>query len=96
MLDDPGALVPEHHRRRALPLALHLMEIGAADPHRGHADDHVVRAGLGEVELDDLEGLADCPKEPGSSLHPRILSLADGGRRMGGSHPGFRMLHYEL
>ena len=70
VLDDPGALVPEHHRRRPLPLALHLVEVGAADPDRRHADDDVVRAGLCQIELDDLERLADCPEEPGPRLHP--------------------------
>ena len=69
MLDDPGALVPEHHRRRPLPLALHLVEVGAADADRGHADDDVVRAGLRQIELDDLERLADRPEEPGPGLH---------------------------
>ena len=69
MLDDAGAFVPEHHRRRPLELALDLVEVGAADPDRGHADDDVVGAGLRQVELDDLERLADRPEEPGPRLH---------------------------
>ncbi len=69
VLDDAGSLVPEHHRRRALPLALYLVEVGAADPDRRHPDDDVVGAGLCQVELDDLERLADCPEEPGPGLH---------------------------
>ena len=60
MLDDAGALVTEHHGRRALPLALHLVEVRSADSGRSDADDDVVSAGLREVELDDLEGLAHC------------------------------------
>jgi hypothetical protein len=45
------------------------VKVGAADPDRGHADDDVVGAGLGQVELDDLERLADCPEQPGPCLH---------------------------
>ena len=68
-LDDAGALVAEHHRRRSLPLALDLVQVGAADADRRHADDDVVGAGLREVELDDLERLADAAEEPGPCLH---------------------------
>ena len=74
VLDDPGSLVPEHHRRRPLPLALHLVEVGAADPDRRHPDDDIVRAGLREIDLDDLERLADCPEEPCPSLHRRLYA----------------------
>ena len=69
VLDDARALVAEHHRRRPLPLALDLVQVGAADADRRHPDDDVVRAGLCQVELDDLERLADCPEEPGLGLH---------------------------
>jgi len=61
--------VAEHHRRRSLPLALDLVQVGAADTDRRHADDDVVGAGLREVELDDLERLADGAEEPGPCLH---------------------------
>ena len=71
-----GALVAEHHRRRPLPLALDLVQVGAADADRRHADDDVVRAGLRQVELDDLERLADCPEEPGPRLHRRLAPIA--------------------
>ena len=67
-LDDAGAFVPEHHRRRPLPLALHLVEVGAADADRGHAHDDVVRAGLVQLELDDLERLAGPLKEPARAV----------------------------
>ena len=43
LLDDARALVTEHHRRRPPELALHLVQVGAADPHRDHADDDVAR-----------------------------------------------------
>ena len=75
VLDDARALVPEHHRRRSLPLALHLMEVGAADACRSDANNDVVRAGLRQVELDDLERLADRPEEPGPGLHAPIAAF---------------------
>ena len=67
--------MPEHHRGRALPLTLYLVEVGAADPDRRHPDDDVVGAGLCQVELDDLEWLADCPEEPGPGLHRPIAAF---------------------
>ena len=76
VLDDAGALVAEHHRRRPLPLALDLMQVGAADADRRHPHDDVVRAGLCQVELDDLERLADCPEEPGPGLHRLYAPIA--------------------
>ena len=54
-LDDARALVPEHHRRRPLELALDAVEIGAADPDRGHAHEHVGRPGIGDLDLLDRE-----------------------------------------
>ena len=74
-LDDTGTLVTEHHRRRALPLALHLVEVGPADAGSGDPDDDIVRAGLCQVELDDLERLADRPEEPGPGFHPPSADL---------------------
>ena len=58
----------EHHRRRPLELALHLVEVGAADPDGRHRDDDLVRAGLPQVDLDDLERLPDRPEERRSCL----------------------------
>ena len=77
-LDGPGALVAEHHRRRALELALHLVEVGAADPDGRHPDDDLVRARLVQVELDDLERLADSVEERGAGLH--LSGLVSGAR----------------
>jgi hypothetical protein len=52
-LDDPGALVPEHDRRRPVPLALVRMEVRAADADGIHPDDDVARQRLLDVELLD-------------------------------------------
>ena len=72
MLDDPGAFVPENHRRQAAAVALHLVEIGAADSGGCHAHDDVTRAGLREVELDDLQRLADRPEQEPPSFSRKI------------------------
>ena len=75
MLDDAGSLVAEHHRRRPLPLALDLVQVGTADAGRSNPDDDVVRAWLRQVELDDLERLVDRPEEPGPRFHPPSAAL---------------------
>lgn len=68
-LDDAGSLVPEHHGRRPAELALDLVEVRAADPDRGHADEHLVRPRLGEIDLGDLERFAHAVKECCTRLH---------------------------
>ena len=82
LLDDPGALVAEHHRRGPAELPLHLVEVGAADADGGHPDDDLVRPRLVEVELDDLEGLADGVEEGRTCLHRREGRGEPMGRRV--------------
>src|SRR5205823_673200 len=52
-LDDPGALVPEHHRKPVPPAGLEQVQIGMADAARLEVDDHVLRPGLGDLDLLD-------------------------------------------
>jgi hypothetical protein len=66
--------VTEHHRRRAPELAAHLVEIGPADPDRRHPHDDLVGPRLGEVDLDDLERLADGVEQRGARL--QLVTLA--------------------
>ena len=54
-LDEPGALVAEHDRRRPVPLALVGVEVGAADADGAHPDDDLARQRLLDVELLDDE-----------------------------------------
>ena len=49
-LDDPGALVAEHHRPRPHPLALDDVQVGAADADGVDAHEHVARPGRREVD----------------------------------------------
>jgi hypothetical protein len=44
------------------------VEVGPADPDGGHPDDDLVRTGVVEVELDDLQGLADRVEQGGAGL----------------------------
>ena len=79
VLDDAGAFVPEHHRNRALPLAPDLVQVGPADACGGDAHDDLVRSRVGKVQLDDLERLADGPKQPcpcGEAGHRRAGAKA--------------------
>ena len=46
-----------------MELPFHLVEVGPADADSGHPDDDLVRPRLVEVELDDLERLADGVEE---------------------------------
>ena len=70
--DDTGALVAQHHRLRPLPLALEDVQVGAADPDRRHADEHLVRARLAELDLAHLERAADLAKQ----RRPRLQGAA--------------------
>ena len=45
----------EHHRRRPLPLALHHVQVGAADADGRHPHEHLARARLVELDLVHLE-----------------------------------------
>jgi hypothetical protein len=67
--------VTEHHRCRATELAAHLVEVGPADPDRRHAHDDLVRPRLVEVELDDLERLADGVEQRCARLQCSTSSL---------------------
>src|SRR5262249_16567504 len=68
-LHDAGALVAEHHRPRTLPLALHHVQVGAADADRDNADEHLVRPGLAQVDLAHLERPAGGVEESRIRLH---------------------------
>ena len=83
LLHDTRALVAEHHGRRAAELPLHLVEVGPADPDRRHADDDLVRTRVVEVQLDDLQGLADRTEERGAGLQSHLHRAQACGRERG-------------
>ena len=72
-LDDAGALVAQHHRRRPHPFALDLVEIRAADSNRGHADHNFVGAGFPDVHVRDVQRLPGAVKDCRASLHGAVL-----------------------
>ncbi len=85
-LDDARALVAEHRRRVAGRVgAGGRVEVGVADAAGDEPDQHLARAGLGEVELLHDERLPELLEDRGSHLHlgrhqRAILSLKVGER----------------
>jgi hypothetical protein len=64
------------------------MEVGAADPDRDHADEHLVGAWLLELDLRDLERLADGVEQRGACLQdppPGATTLAAAKRPSSGN-----------
>lgn len=59
----------EDHRRRPPPLAPDDVEVGAADPDRSHAHEHVGRARVVEADLLDGERTAGLMEERRAGLH---------------------------
>ena len=68
-LDNARPLVPQHHRRRPLPFAPDDVEVRTADADRGHADEHLVGPGIGELDLTHLERFVGRVEERGARLH---------------------------
>ena len=62
-LDDPGALVAEHHRQVVLPGAIHDVEVGAADAGGGDAHPHLARPRLAELDLLDAQRSTGLPQD---------------------------------
>ena len=58
LLDDPGALVAEHHRQPGLEVAVRDVHVGVAQAGVRVADQHLALPGPVEVELLDLDRLA--------------------------------------
>ena len=67
-LDDARALVAEHHRPRAHPLALDDVQVGAADADR--VDAHQRIAGPGPVEIDVAHDERDARRLEQRRAHP--------------------------
>ncbi len=83
-LDDAGAFVPEHDRRRNGQHHLHDREIGVADAARRDLDHHFVFARGLELQRVDLQRLVEAPHHRGldhASLHSIPTSLGFARRR---------------
>ena len=81
LLDDPGALVAEHHRQPGLEVAVRDVHVGVAQPGVGVADQHLAVLRAVEVEFLDLDRLAGLVDDCGLGLHhcpPRGLGLTYG------------------
>ncbi|MNM95684.1 hypothetical protein D3C81_1081390 [compost metagenome] len=58
LLDHAGGLMAQHHRRRVRKHAVDEMEVGMADADGAGANQHLARAGLGDGDVLNTEGLA--------------------------------------
>ena len=65
LLDHAGALVPQHGGQRIGVGAFHEMQVGVADAGGDGADQNLVRAGLADLHVFDLEGLAHFAQDGG-------------------------------
>ena len=70
-LDDPRRLMPRDRGQRGRIRAIDEMQVGAAHPARGGADQDFVRGRLGDVDIADFERL-DLLEQDGS-FHNSIL-----------------------
>src|SRR4029079_18670151 len=102
LLDDPGPLVPEHHRQPGLQVAVGDVHVGVAQSCVGVADQHLAVLRLVELQLLDLDRLAGlvhngCAGLHGASWRCGSLHSATGGTgrgptdRTGGEAAGARM-----
>jgi hypothetical protein len=87
-LDDPGSLVAENRRRVAGGIgAGGRVQVGVADAARGEPHQNLTRAGIGEIDLGDVQRLAELLEDRGADLHrshpPTIRSRSsrEGKRR---------------
>ena len=69
LLDDAGPLVAADDRVPDRDVAGAQVVVGVAQPGGGEPDKHLAGLRLVEVELDDLERLADVPQHRCSRLH---------------------------
>ena len=69
LLDDPGALVPAHHREPRHDVAVPQMLIGMAQARRYITDEHLAGLGGVQVQFGDLKVLAGSAQDRSSGLH---------------------------
>ncbi len=58
LLDHARGLMAQHHRCRVRKHAVNEMEVGMADADSAGANQHLARAGLGDGDVLDTQGLA--------------------------------------
>jgi hypothetical protein len=69
LLDDPRALVPEHHRQPCLEITVLDVHVRVAQPGVGVADQHLAVAGAVQLQFLDLDRLARFVDDRGLCLH---------------------------
>ena len=63
--DDPGSFMPQHYRCSMLPLTAHHVQVAVAHPGCRDRDLDLVRAGWGELDRADVDGLAGAAEDSG-------------------------------
>ena len=80
LLDDAGALVAQHRRQRIGIGALDEVQVGVADAGGGGADQHLVRPGLADLHVLDLEAACATSRSTAAFMM-RLPEPWNGGRR---------------
>jgi len=71
LLDDPRALVAEHHRQPRREIAVRDVDVGVAQARVGVADEDLAFPRPVQVQLLDLDALAGLVDDSGLGLHRR-------------------------
>src|SRR5690242_12492905 len=74
-LDDPGALVAEHHRQPRREVAVRDVDVGVAQARVGVADEYLAVLRAIQVELFDLDALTGLVDDCSLGLHRRSFGL---------------------
>src|SRR6266568_736006 len=75
LLDDPGALVAEHHGQPRREIAVRDVDVGVAQARVGVADEDLTFPRAVEVELFDFDALAGLVDDSGLGLHRRSFGF---------------------
>src|SRR5690348_11119264 len=75
LLDDPGALVAEHHGQPRREVAVRDVDVGVAQARMGVADEYLAVLRAIQVELLDLDALTGLVDDCGLGLHRRSFGL---------------------
>ena len=73
LLDDARGLMTKHDRHRIAIKPLDEVQVGMADPCGRSADQHLVRLGLVDLDVLDLERLADLAQHGGFHGFPPTI-----------------------
>ena len=76
-LDDPGAFVPEHHRRRPRPFPADDVQVAAADADRRHPHKHLAGARFPGARARPFRAASPAPRKSAARFFIRAASAAE-------------------